>query len=128
MSYMPIIIKACSLALKQYPQLNATVNAEATELTIHANHNIGIAMDTPKGLIVPVVKGVQDMSIIDIAAELNKLQEAAAKGTLTEAQLQGGTFSLSNIGSVGGTYMVPYWWCLKWLLEPLAAHRLSRAM
>jgi 2-oxoisovalerate dehydrogenase E2 component (dihydrolipoyl transacylase) len=107
MSYMPIIIKACSLALKQYPQLNATINAEATELTIHANHNIGIAMDTPKGLIVPVVKGVQDMSIIDIAAELNRLQEAAAKGTLTEAQLQGGTFSLSNIGSVGGTYMVP---------------------
>jgi 2-oxoisovalerate dehydrogenase E2 component (dihydrolipoyl transacylase) len=107
MSFMPILIKAASLALRQYPQLNATINADATEMTIHASHNIGIAMDTPKGLIVPVLKGVQDMSIIDISVELSKLQEAAQKGSLTEAQLQGGTFSLSNIGSVGGTYAVP---------------------
>jgi 2-oxoisovalerate dehydrogenase E2 component (dihydrolipoyl transacylase) len=132
LSYMPMIIKATSLALSQYPMLNATVNGDVTEVTHHHNHNIGIAMDTPKGLIVPVIKAVQDKSIAQIAMELNQLQEAALKGTITEAQLSGGTFSLSNIGksllsrfysqalsyvvinhvdwftgSVGGTYAVP---------------------
>lgn len=107
LSYMPIMIKATSMALLQFPMLNATVNAEVTEMTYHANHNIGIAMDTPRGLVVPVLKQVQNKSILEIAADLGQLQEAAMNGTITEAQLSGGTFSLSNIGSVGGTYAVP---------------------
>ena len=98
LSYMPIIIKATSLALSQFPQLKAMVNSDVTEITHHANHNIGVAMDTPRGLIVPVIKSVQDKSIAQIAAELNVLQEAAGKNAITEAQLSGGTFSLSNIG------------------------------
>jgi 2-oxoisovalerate dehydrogenase E2 component (dihydrolipoyl transacylase) len=76
-------------------------------MTYHANHNIGIAMDTPKGLVVPVIKQVQLKSIMEIARELLDLQDAAMAGTLTEAQMSGGTFSLSNIGSIGGTYAVP---------------------
>lgn len=60
-----------------------------------------------QGLLVPVIKAVQTKSILDIAIELGQLQEAAAKGTLNEAQLSGGTFSLSNIGSIGGTYAAP---------------------
>lgn len=107
LSYMPIMIKATSMALLQFPMLNATVNAEVTEMTYHANHNIGIAMDTPRGLVVPVLKQVQNKSILEIAADLGQLQEAAMNGAITEAQLSGGTFSLSNIGSVGGTYAVP---------------------
>lgn len=107
LSYMPLIIKATSLALLQYPMLNATVNGDVTEMIHHHNHNIGVAMDTPKGLVVPVIKHVQNKSIVEIARELNQLQEVALKGALTEAHLQGGTFSLSNIGSVGGTYAVP---------------------
>jgi 2-oxoisovalerate dehydrogenase E2 component (dihydrolipoyl transacylase) len=99
LSYMPLIIKATSLALAEYPMLNATVNAEVTEMIHHANHNIGVAMDTPKGLIVPVIKSVQNKSIADIARELNSLQEIAAKGAITEAHLSGGTFSISNIGA-----------------------------
>jgi 2-oxoisovalerate dehydrogenase E2 component (dihydrolipoyl transacylase) len=97
-SYMPIIIKATSLALKQFPMLNASVNADVTEVTHHVNHNIGVAVDTQKGLIVAVIKEVQNKSIFEIAAALNQLQDAATKGTITEAQLSGGTFTLSNIG------------------------------
>jgi 2-oxoisovalerate dehydrogenase E2 component (dihydrolipoyl transacylase) len=107
LSFMPLIIKATSLALAQYPVLNTTVNKDCSEMTYHGNHNIGVAMDTSKGLIVPVIKGVQNMSIYEIAKELSVLQEAASKGTITEAQMQGGTFTLSNIGSIGGTYVVP---------------------
>lgn len=94
-------------ALHHYPVLNASITENGTEMIYHSNHNIGIAMDTPKGLIVPVIRQVQHKSVLEIAVELGELQEAAAKGTLTEAQLSGGTFSLSNIGSVGGTYAAP---------------------
>lgn len=107
LSYMPLLIKAASMALSQYPQLNATVNADVTEMTYHGNHNIGVAMDTPKGLVVPVLKAVQSKTIVEIATELTALQEAALNGTITEQQLQGGTFTISNIGSVGGTCAVP---------------------
>ncbi len=71
---MPFMIKAASLALTHFPMLNATVSSDATEMTYHGNHNFGIAMDTPKGLIVPVIKGVQNLSLIDIAKELAVLQ------------------------------------------------------
>jgi pyruvate/2-oxoglutarate dehydrogenase complex dihydrolipoamide acyltransferase (E2) component len=62
------------LALLDYPVINSTVNGDCSEMTIHSDHNIGVAMDTPKGLIVPVLKQVQDMSVIDIAKELSHLQ------------------------------------------------------
>lgn len=107
LSYMPFILKATSLALLEFPTLNATVNSEVTEMTLHGDHNIGVAMDTPKGLIVPVLKEVQNMSIIEIAKGLSHLQDLASKGALTEAHLSGGTFALSNIGSIGGTYASP---------------------
>ncbi len=74
LSYMPLIIKATSMSLLQFPMLNASLNVDATELTYHASHNIGVAMDTPKGLIVPVIKNVQDKSITEIAKELADLQ------------------------------------------------------
>ena len=70
-------------------------------------HNIGIAMDTPRGLLVPNVKGVQDKSIFEIAQDLTRLGEMGAAGKLGEAELTGGTFTLSNIGSIGGTHMSP---------------------
>eukprot|EP00644_Phytophthora_capsici_P010393 jgi/Phyca11/548717/estExt2_Genewise1Plus.C_PHYCAscaffold_300023 len=107
LSFMPFIIKAASLALKHYPMLNATVNDTETELTLVAAHNISLAMDTPTGLIVPNVKNVQAKSIMEIAEDLNRLQQLAVAGKLTPADLTGGTFSISNIGSIGGTYMSP---------------------
>ncbi|KAL3671549.1 hypothetical protein V7S43_003466 [Phytophthora oleae] len=107
LSFMPFIIKAASLALKYYPMLNATVNETETELTLVAAHNISLAMDTPTGLLVPNVKNVQAKSIMEIAEDLNRLQQLAVAGKLTPADLTGGTFSISNIGSIGGTYMSP---------------------
>jgi pyruvate/2-oxoglutarate dehydrogenase complex dihydrolipoamide acyltransferase (E2) component len=67
-------VKAISLALLQYPILNATVNENVTEMTYHANHNIGIAIDTPKGLLVPVIREIQNKSIIEIAKDIHILQ------------------------------------------------------
>lgn len=107
LSYMPMMLKATSLALSQYPMLNATVNEDCTEVTYHGAHNIGVAMDTPKGLVVPVVRNVEQKSIVELAKELVHLQELGAAGKLTAEHLSGGTFSLSNIGSIGGTYVVP---------------------
>jgi len=95
---MPLILKAASLALLDYPMLNAAVSKDATEITYYASHNIGIAMDTSKGLVVPVIKDLQAKSVMEIAIEINRLQAAASANKLTETDLKGGTFSLSNIG------------------------------
>lgn len=107
LTHLPLLVKAVSMALLQFPHLNATVNADCSEVTHHASHNIGIAMDTPKGLVVPVVRSVQAKTIVDIALEVAALQAAAQQGTLTEGQLSGGTFTLSNVGSIGGSYATP---------------------
>jgi 2-oxoisovalerate dehydrogenase E2 component (dihydrolipoyl transacylase) len=107
LSYMPLIIKAASMALSQFPLMNASTTNCMTEVLIHRNHNIGVAMDTPKGLVVPCIRDVQDLSIIDIALQLNSLQERGAAGKLSETDLTGATFTLSNIGSIGGTYASP---------------------
>lgn len=107
LSYMPFIIKAVSLALTEYPLLNATVNAECTEMVYHASHNIGVAMDTPNGLVVPIIRNVNAKSLFEIAQEMAALQQRAVAGKLKEEDFKGGTFSLSNIGSLGGTYATP---------------------
>jgi 2-oxoisovalerate dehydrogenase E2 component (dihydrolipoyl transacylase) len=107
LSYMPLIIKATALALREFPLLNATVNSDCTEVTHHGAVNMGVAMDTPKGLVVPVIRSANVKSVFEIAEELMALQVAASAGSLTEEQMSGGTFSLSNIGTIGGTYAVP---------------------
>ncbi|CAM9958022.1 unnamed protein product [Phaeothamnion confervicola] len=107
LSYLPLVIKATSLALKRFPLLNSSLSPCQTAITYHKDHNIGVAMDTPRGLLVPNIKAVQDKNIFDIAAELNRLQRLGTEGKLGEADLLGGTFSLSNIGSIGGTYASP---------------------
>ncbi|XP_068096091.1 lipoamide acyltransferase component of branched-chain alpha-keto acid dehydrogenase complex, mitochondrial [Hyperolius riggenbachi] len=107
LSFMPFFLKAASLGLLQYPILNASVDENCQNITYKASHNIGIAMDTHQGLIVPNVKNVQVRSIFEIAAELNRLQSLGASGQLGATDLTGGTFTLSNIGSIGGTYAKP---------------------
>jgi len=106
-TYLPFIIKATSLALKDFPILNSSLSKEQTEIIYHGRHNIGVAVDTPQGLIVPNIKNVQDLTIMDIAKELLRIQSLAQQGRLTPADLSGGTFTLSNIGSIGGTYASP---------------------
>jgi len=108
LNYMPFILKATSLALKEYPMLNATVDdAECTSVTYRADHNISIAVDTPSGLIVPNIKKVQEKSILEIAKELEDISSRARSNKITNNDLTGGTFSLSNIGAIGGTYCRP---------------------
>ncbi|KAF0972022.1 hypothetical protein FDP41_009718 [Naegleria fowleri] len=107
LSYMPFIIKAVSLALNEYPILNSSLSEDESEIIYKADHNIGVAMDTPNGLLVPNIKRVQTKSIMEIAAELNRLQELGKQGKLGMDDLKGGTFTLSNIGTIGGTYADP---------------------
>jgi len=99
-SYMPFMIKAASLSLKQFPILNSSLTDTKDALTYKSSHNIGVAMDTPHGLLVPNIKNVESLSIIEIAKELKRLQFSGSIGQLTSADLSGGTFTLSNIGSV----------------------------
>ncbi|XP_064575550.1 lipoamide acyltransferase component of branched-chain alpha-keto acid dehydrogenase complex, mitochondrial isoform X2 [Zonotrichia leucophrys gambelii] len=107
LSFMPFFIKAASLGLLQYPILNASLDENCQNVTYKASHNIGVAMDTEQGLIVPNVKNVQVCSVFDIAVELNRLQSLGSAGQLGTSDLTGGTFTLSNIGTIGGTYAKP---------------------
>ncbi|XP_045764630.1 lipoamide acyltransferase component of branched-chain alpha-keto acid dehydrogenase complex, mitochondrial [Maniola jurtina] len=107
LTYMPIIIKAASQSLLSYPVLNSSLDSCNENLIYKASHNIGVAMDTPNGLVVPVIKNVQHKSIFEIAIELNSLQEKGLKSQLGLNELTGGTFTISNIGIVGGTYTKP---------------------
>ncbi|XP_038554791.1 lipoamide acyltransferase component of branched-chain alpha-keto acid dehydrogenase complex, mitochondrial [Micropterus salmoides] len=107
LSYMPFFIKAASLSLLHFPVLNASVDEGCQNITYKASHNIGLAMDTNQGLLVPNVKNVQLLSVFQIAQELNRLQTLGAAGQLGTSELSGGTFTLSNIGSIGGTYAKP---------------------
>lgn len=92
LTFLPLLVKAASMALAQYPSLNGQLSGDNTELIIRGSHNIGVAMDTPRGLIVPNVKAVQSRSILEVAHELGRLQALAAAGQLGEADLTDTTF------------------------------------
>lgn len=107
LTLLSILIKATSLALVEFPELNAHCNEDATELKVHSDHNVGIAMDTPRGLFVPVIHDVRAMSVLDISKELVRLKDLGQSGKLGLKELSGATITLSNIGSIGGTYASP---------------------
>jgi len=107
LTYMPFFIKAASLALVKYPALNSSIDVEEMTLTFRAGHNIGVAVDTERGLAVPVVKGCEGMSVLEIAMELGRLYSLAAEGNLSGDDISQHSFTLSNIGAIGGTYMSP---------------------
>lgn len=107
LSFMPFMIKALSVAILKYPAVNSRLLVEQEALETRAAHNIAVAMDTPAGLVVPVIKNVQDLSVIEIGQELVRLQNAGAAGKLQPSDLQGGTITLSNIGTVGGMFVAP---------------------
>ncbi|KAJ2726151.1 hypothetical protein GGI07_000790 [Coemansia sp. Benny D115] len=111
-SFMPFFIKAASLALTKYPILNARVlvdpsGAVPPRLEYRSAHNIGVAMDTPGGLVVPNIKNVQSKSLVEVAAELQALVQRGKAGQLSNGDLRGDTFTLSNVGMIGGTYLSP---------------------
>lgn len=103
-TFLPIMIKAASLSLTQFPLLNSVLSESEDAITHKADHNIGFAMDTPIGLLVPNIKSVQNLSIYEIALEINRLMVAGSRGQLSNNDLTGGTFTLSNIGSVSKSF------------------------
>lgn len=106
-TYMPFFIKALSKALLEYPILNASIDENCENIIMKASHNIGIAMDTKDGLIVPNIKSVQKLSIPEITSELNRLLKAGRESSLGPSDMSGGTITISNIGIIGGTYVRP---------------------
>lgn len=107
LTMMPFFMKAMSLALHEFPILNSQVNADCSEITYFTDHNIGIAVDSKVGLLVPNIKGCQHKSIVDIANDLTKLTDLAREGRVSPADLKGGTITISNIGAIGGTVATP---------------------
>lgn len=107
LSLMPFMMKAIALAVQQYPVLNSRVNADCTEITYLSDVNIGMAADTPMGLLVPNVKQVQHQSLKELATEINRLTDAARLGKLPPDSMKGGSISISNIGVIGGTVATP---------------------
>lgn len=107
LTFMPFFIKALSLALLDFPIVNSVFNENTSECIYKASHNVSIAMDSPFGLIVPNIKDVQNKSIFEVAKDMNRLQDLGGKGKLTDNDLKNGTIALSNIGSIGGTYVAP---------------------
>jgi len=107
LTLMPFIMKAMALAIRDYPILNSRVNDEVTEIHYQPQCNIGMAVDSKAGLMVPNIKGVEHLSLLEIADEVARLTEAAREGRVAQDDLKGGTITISNIGALGGTYAAP---------------------
>lgn len=107
LSFMPFFVKAMSLALNEFPVVNSQLNEDATEISYFADHNIGFAVDSKIGLLVPNIKRVQDLSLLDIAVQMQDIIEQARAGRVAGEHLKGGTISISNIGAIGGITATP---------------------
>lgn len=104
---LPFIIKAVVASLKAYGQFNASLSANGDDLICKNYYHIGVAMDTPNGLVVPVIKEANKKSLLDLATELTQLSQQARSATLKVEQMQGSCFSISSLGGVGGTAFTP---------------------
>lgn len=109
LSYMPFIVKAVSLALNKYPLLNARLDTSGgrPQLQLRDQHNISVAVDTPAGLMVPVIHSAQTLSISHIASRLRDLGDKGQANKLSSEDLKGGTITVSNVGSIGGEVVSP---------------------
>ncbi len=107
LSYLPFVMKAVVAALKEYPALNSSLDEAKGEIVVKRYYNIGLAVAVDDGLVVPVVKDVEGLSLIEVAAEVQRLAEAARAGKLAPDDVKGGTFSITNIGSLGGLFSFP---------------------
>lgn len=102
-----IILKVVAGALKKFPQFNASFDAATNELVLKSYYSIGVAVDTERGLLVPVVRDVERKNIIELAVELNQIAEKARAKKTSLDELQGGTFTVTNLGGIGGTAFTP---------------------
>ncbi len=102
-----ILLKIAAGALKQFPQFCASVDMERAEIIYKRYYHIGVAVDTPQGLLVPVIRNVDQKNITELATELNQAVEKARNRKLGLEEMQGGTFTITNLGSIGGTNFAP---------------------
>lgn len=102
-----IMIKAVVGALKAYPQFNSSLDMETGEWVLKRYFHIGVAVDTPKGLVVPVIRNCDQKNVLQVAAELTDLAERARDRKLTAAEMRGASFTITNLGGIGGTYFTP---------------------
>jgi pyruvate dehydrogenase E2 component (dihydrolipoamide acetyltransferase) len=107
LTYFPFIIKAVQHALREHPLLNASVDEEGEAIVLKKYCNIGFAVDTPEGLIVPVLRDVEKKSILELAGDLQALTERARQRTITLAEMKGSSFTISNFGQFGGGFATP---------------------
>lgn len=107
LNYLPFILKATALALKKHRQLNAEMDMDNGKMIYKKYYNIGIAVDTDKGLVVPVIKNVDKLSIYELAQKTNEIAEKARKGELSMEDMKDGTFTITSYGSIGGQFAVP---------------------
>ncbi len=104
---LPFVVKAVAMALRSHPIINASLDLESEQIIYKEYVNIGIAVDTDRGLVVPSLRNADDLSISDIARGLATISENMREGRINPADLAGSTFSISNLGAIGGTYSTP---------------------
>src|SRR5438067_9662195 len=107
LTYMPILIKLLIPVLKEFPIFNASLDEEKREIIYRRSYHIGIAADSPEGLLVPVLRDADRLTLLEVAGKLEKLIEGARKRTLSLPELSGSTFTLNNVGSFGGSSGTP---------------------
>lgn len=107
LTYLPFIVKATVLALKQHRIMNAQMDLENNRMIYKNQYNIGIAMDTPEGLVVPVIRNADKLSLFEIAQQITAFADKARERKLTLDDMKGGTFTLSNFGSIAGIFGTP---------------------
>lgn len=107
LTYMPFLIRALSLTIKKFPTINASVDLAENMLIVHKHQNIGIAFKTPSGLIAPVFKNVQDMTLTDIIKNYHAFKEKASANKLEPSDMKESTITISNFGTLGGLWATP---------------------
>jgi pyruvate dehydrogenase E2 component (dihydrolipoamide acetyltransferase) len=106
-TFLAFLMKAVVSALKEYPRVNASLDATGENLILKQYYHIGVAVDTPDGLVVPVIRDVDRMSLVDIARALQEMSQKARDKKLKPADMQGGCFTISSLGGIGGTSFTP---------------------
>src|SRR5699024_7489182 len=107
LTYLPFITQTVAEALKQHPKLNASFDEEAAEITYHNSEDIAIAVDTDRGLLVPVINDAGSLNLSGVAGKIADLAERTRTNKISPDELSGGTFSITNIGSVGALFDTP---------------------
>ncbi|MFH0882695.1 MAG: dihydrolipoamide acetyltransferase family protein [bacterium] len=107
LTLLPFVMKAVTVLLKKYPMFNASLDPFREEIVYKKFYNLGFAADTPRGLIVPVVKGTDKKSILDISADIVNLATKGREGMIEIGDMQHGTFTITNVGPIGGTGLIP---------------------